>query len=170
MRLSPFSLILALTLPAAAQDRAEVVNRSGRAWTLALVEGGLPRRGSLTLVDKFTGKTLATLAKAGDRVALPPGCHCLAVYNRDAGYLFLGFILQDGNGWYAEYQASVDYLSSTRLSLALVDHHLGPPLDGFEEGEVQQRLSDLLEVGAEAIVIHPDVLAPASVRFKNAVR
>ena len=54
-----------------AQDRVELVNQSNQPWTLALVEGAKPGRGTLTLVDKFTGKIQAVLAKVGESATLP---------------------------------------------------------------------------------------------------
>lgn len=167
MRLLPPLLLLAASFGARAQDRAEVVNRSGKPWVLALVEGAQPGRGSLTLLDKFTGRTLGTLRRAGDRVELPPQAHCLAIYGRDNGYLFLGFILRDVFGWYAEYRASVEYLSSPRITVGLVGQHVGPPLDRAEDGEVAQRLGDFIEIGSENIIIHPNSLGPSPDRPKG---
>jgi hypothetical protein len=158
MRSLPLLILLALPIPGLAQDRMELVNHSLQPWTLALVEGSRPLQGSLDVVDKFTGRTLATLAQAGDRIVLPPRARYLAIYHRVGGYLFLGFILRDSLGWFAEYRATVEFLSSRRISVGLVGHHLGPPLDRAGEGEVLQRLGDLIEIDQDCLTIRPDAL------------
>lgn len=159
--------LLALPLPGLAQDRMELANRSLQPWTLALVEGSQPGQGSLSVVDKFTGRPLATLTRAGDRIELPPRARYLAIFNRVGGYLFLGFILRDTLGWFAEYRATVEFLSSRRVSVGLVGHHLGPPLDRSDEGEVQQRLGDLIEIDQDNLTIRPDALGPRPGRLDH---
>lgn len=147
-------LALLLGLPAAAQDRTELMNRSNRPWTLALVEGLRPGQGSLTLVDKFTGRVFASLSKVGDAVPVPAQAHVLLVFNREAGYVYRDFILRDPNGYYAEYLATVEFLSSPRVSINLVDHHVGPPMDQSDEVAIKQFLGDAIEIGSENIIIH----------------
>lgn len=99
-----FTLLFALVMHTSslAQDRAELVNRSSQPWTLALVEGTHASVGSLTLVDKFTGKISASLAKVGDAAILPARAHLLVVFNREGGYMNRDFILKDTLGYYAE--------------------------------------------------------------------
>lgn len=152
-------LVLLLSSPALAQDRTELVNRSNQPWTLALVEGHRPGRGSLTLVDKFTGHTAGTLVKVGDAVRVPAHGRLLVVFNRDGGYVYKNFILKDRSGYYAEYLATVEFLSSPQVSINMVDHHLGPPLDQADEGVVLHVLGGALEIGSENIVIHPNALS-----------
>jgi len=46
----------------------------------------------------------------------------------------------------------VDYPSS-KLSFALVDYHVGPPMDQWADGAVRQFLEDAIEIGSENILI-----------------
>lgn len=154
--LSGLLLVFSLAIPAEGQDRTEVVNRSNQPWTLALVEGHHSGRGTLTLVDKFTGRVTGSLAKVGDAVTVPAQGRVLVVFNRDAGYVYRDFILKDPNGYYAEYLATVEFLSSPRVSISLVDHHVGPPMDQSDEIAIKQFLGDAIEIGCENIIIHPN--------------
>lgn len=150
----PILAVLAWPIPAMAQDRTEIVNKSNQPWTLALVEGAKPASGTMKLMDKFSGKTLATLSNVGDAAALPPRSHGLLVFNRNGGYMFRDFILKDSQGYYAEYVASVEYLSSRKITIQLVDHHVGPPMDQTDDETIKQYLADGIEVGNENIIIH----------------
>lgn len=155
-------LTLGLTpLATWAQDRFEIVNKSASPWTLALVEGAKPGRGTLTLVDKFTGKTTGSLANVGDGAILPVQGRLLVVFNRDGGYLYRHFILRDPNGFYGEYNATVEFLSAPRISIQLVDQHVGPPMDHADEAAVKQFMSDSIELGSGNIIIHPNTLGNA---------
>jgi len=157
--------VLALALlacaAARAQDRTELVNKSGQPWTLALVEGTRPGRGSLTLVDKFSGRARGTLARVGDATTIPAQGRLLVVFNRETGFLYRHFILKDRAGFYGEYCASVAFLSSPRISINLVDQHVGPPMDHADEAVVKQFLLDAIEIGGENIIIHPNTLEAA---------
>ena len=168
-KLRALLMVLALHTGSWAQDRTELVNRSSQPWTLSLVEGVKAGRGTLTLVDKFTGKTTGALAKVGDTLTLPARSHQLLVFNREGGYLFRDFLLRDPNGYYAEYLATVEFLSTPKVSISLVDHHVGPPLDHSDEGAIKQFLGDAIEIGSENIIIHPNSLClPATAAQRSA--
>jgi hypothetical protein len=155
-----FPLVIGLATGLWAQDRTELVNRSGQPWTLALAEGAKPGRGSLTLVDKFTGKVQAELTKVGERATLPPQGRFLVIFNRSGGYLFRDFLLKDTLGFYAEYEASVEFLSTPNISIQLVDHHVGPPMDRSDDGAIKQYVMDAITVGSGNIIIHHTSLKP----------
>jgi hypothetical protein len=157
------ALVLLACTAVHAQDRTEIVNKSGQSWTLALVEGTRPGRGSLTLVDKFSGRTTGTLAKVGDGTIIPPQGRLLVVFNREAGFLYRHFILRDRSGFYGEYCATVEFLSTPRISVHLVDQHVGPPMDHADEAVVKQFLLDAIEIGSENIIIHPNSLGATQV-------
>ena len=150
----PFLLVIGLATGLWAQDRTELVNRSGQPWTLALAEGAKPGRGSLTLVDKFTGKVQAELTKVGESVTLPPQGRFLVIFNRSGGYLFRDFLLKDKYGFYAEYVASVEFLSTPSISIQLVDQHVGPPMDRADDGAIKQHVMDAITLGSGNIIIH----------------
>jgi len=150
----PFLLLIGLAPGLWAQDRTELVNRSGQPWTLALAEGVKPGRGSLTLVDKFTGKVQAELTKVGESVTLPPQGRFLVIFNRSGGYLFRDFLLKDKYGFYAEYVASVEFLSTPSISIQLVDQHVGPPMDRADDGAIKQHVLDAITLGSGNIIIH----------------
>jgi hypothetical protein len=160
-------LALVVLVAARAQDRTELVNRSGQPWTLALVEGAHAGRGTLTLMDKFNGRTMGTLVKVGDTITLPPQGRLLVVFNREGGYMYRDFILMDSLGYYAEYVATVEFLSTPTISIELVDHHVGPPLDRSDDSAVKQFISDAIEVGRENIIIHPNDLRSGRTEVKN---
>ncbi|WP_306599436.1 hypothetical protein [Geothrix sp. 21YS21S-2] len=149
-----FPLVIGLATGLWGQDRTELVNRSGQPWTLALAEGAKPGRGSLTLLDKFTGKVQAELAKVGESVTLPPQGRFLVIFNRSGGYLFRDFLLKDAFGFYAEYVASVEFLSAPNISIQLVDHHVGPPMDRSDDGAIKQYVMDAITLGSGNIIIH----------------
>ncbi|BDU74033.1 hypothetical protein [Mesoterricola silvestris] len=153
-----FPLLMALAPGLHAQDRLELLNRSGRPWTLALAEGAKPGRGSLTLVDKFTGRVRAQLAKTGEQVVLPPQGRFLLVFNRVGGYLYQDFLLRDSFGFYGEYVACVEFLSSPGISVQLVDQHVGPPMDQADDGAIKQYVLDAIAIGSGNIIIHPNSL------------
>ena len=159
MRAAPIFVLLLAAAPGQAQDRTEIVNRSGQPWTLALVEGTRPGRGSLSLLDKFNGRTEGTLTKVGQSATIPPQGRLLVVFNREGGYLFRHFILRDHNGYYGEYSAKVEFLSAPKIAIELVDQHVGPPMDRAEEAAVRQFLGDAIEIGSESIIIHPNALS-----------
>lgn len=165
-----FTLLFALVMHTSslAQDRAELVNRSSQPWTLALVEGTHASVGSLTLVDKFTGKISASLAKVGDAAILPARAHLLVIFNREGGYMNRDFILKDTLGYYAEYRATVEFLSTPRISINLVDHHLGAPMDHSDDEAVKQFLEDAIEIGSENIIIHPNYLSEPEEKVRMA--
>ncbi len=161
-RLRPCSiqplLLLLLGVVLRAEDRMEIIVRSRQPWTLALAEGVRAGRGTLSLMDKFTGKPLGTLAKAGDSVVLPAQGRVLLVFNRKEGYLYQDFLLKDIFGYYAEYVASVEFLANQKISIQLVDKHLGPPLDTADEETSKQFVKDSIEIGSDNIVIHPNTM------------
>jgi len=167
--LSSLLLALLVRVSASAQDRVEIVNQSAQPWTLALVEGSRPRAGTLTGVDKFTGTTLFTLTKAGDSATLPPNTRTLLVFHRKAGYLYQGFILKDHLGSYAEYVASLEFLTSRTISLQLVSHHVGTPLDREDDGAIAEFLANAIEIGERTITIRPNSLefVPAAGRWEE---
>lgn len=157
-RIPSLFIVLGLATGLGAQDRTELVNRSGRPWTLALAEGPKPGRGTLTLVDKFTGKVRAELSKVGESATLPPQGRVLLIFNRSGGYLYRDFLLKDALGYYAEYVASVEFLSTPRISIQLVDQHVGPPMDRADDGAVKQYVMDAIAVGSGNIIIHHNSL------------
>lgn len=150
----PFLIVIGLATGLWAQDRTELVNRSGQPWTLALAEGAKPGRGSLTLLDKFTGRVKAELSQVGESVTLPPQGRFLVIFNRSGGYLFRDFLLKDTFGFYAEYVASVEFLSTPAISIQLVDHHVGPPMDRSDDGAIKQYVMDAITLGSGNIIIH----------------
>lgn len=155
------ALLLALALPALAwaQERREIVNRSGQPWTLALVEGARPGIGALRCVDKFTGRAMGSLAHTGDRVVLPPRSRILVDFLRSPdGDFFRGFLLEDRQGHYAEFAAGVEYRGSATVELDLVDLHVGAPLDRKDPDELREDLEDGIERTADRIIIHLDAL------------
>ena len=153
-------LLLGLHAPVRAQDRRAVLNRSNRPWTLALVEGSRAGDGTITFLDKFSGRNLGELGRVGEAATIPPKGRLMLVFNRREGYFYQNFIIKDAHGYYAEYVASVEFLSSPQISFQLVDHHVGPPLDRGEEGDVKRFISDAIELGSESIIIHPNDLIP----------
>ena len=149
-----------LTGKASGQDRTEIVNRSAQPWSLALVEGTRPGVGDLTLVDKFTGRTLARLERTGESLALPPQSRCLLVFGRRDGHFQRNFILKDSHGFYAEYSAALAFREDPGITIHLLGQHVGKPLNQADEAIVQQKLNDFIEIGSDNIIIHPNSLAP----------
>lgn len=153
-----YLLLILLAAGLRAQDRTEIVNRSGKPWTLALAEGAKPGRGTLTLVDKFTGATRAVLGKVGDSAILPPQGRCLLIFNRSGGYLYQDFLIKDTFGYYVEFVASVEFLSTPSISIQPVDQHVGPPMDRADDGAIKQYVADAISIGSGNIIIHPNSL------------
>jgi hypothetical protein len=151
--------LLLLAAPVlAAQDRLDLANRSGQPWTLALVEGIRPGLGRVRFVDKFTGLALASLSRTGDTAVIPARSRALLVFDRSGGDFFRTFILKDLRGYYAEYRASVDFLTSPRVDLRLLGGHVGPPMDRADETAVRTYLEEAVEIERENIIIHPNFL------------
>ena len=153
-------LCLSLQDRAWGQDRRAILNRSNRPWTLALVEGGRAGDGTITFLDKFSGRNLGVLGRVGEAAAIPAKGRLMLVFNRRDGYFYQNFIIKDAHGYYAEYVASVEFLSSPQISFQLVDQHVGPPLDRAEEGDIKRFISDAIEIDSESIIIHPNDLIP----------
>jgi hypothetical protein len=154
----PFLLAVVLAASLQAQDRVELVNRSGQPWTLSLAEGPKAGRGSLTLVEKFTGKVQAELGRVGESTTLPPQGRFFVVFNRSGGYFYQDFLLKDKFGYYAEYVATVEFLSTPSISIQLTDQHVGPPMDRSDDGTIKQYLADAISFGSGNIIIHPNSL------------
>lgn len=156
------SLMIRVALPA--QDRVELVNQSTQPWTLALVEGSRPMAGSVECVDKFSGKALVTLSRAGDATTLAPQSRILLIFRRKAGYLYEDFILQDRLGNYAEYVANLRFLTSAAITVQLVAQHVGFPLNREGDGAIKRFIDDAIDIGDRSITIRPNALesTPAS--------
>lgn len=158
----PIPVLLAASLACQGQDRLELANCSGKPWILAQVEGVRPARGGLRLLDKFTGRTAGTLARAGDTVTIPSGARFLLVFDREEGDFFRALVLRDTRGWYVEYQASVAFLSSPDITIRRVGCRQGPSKDREDDLAAGQLLDEAIEVVREGILIHPDTLASAA--------
>jgi len=76
------------------------------------------------------------------------------IFNRSGGYLFRDFLLKDKYGFYAEYVASVEFLSTQGISIQLVDQHVGPPMDRADDGAIKQHVLDAITLGSGNIIIH----------------
>ena len=159
--LSTVLLSLMIRVAAPAQDRVELVNQSNQPWTLALVEGSRPMTGTLECVDKFSGRLLVTLCRAGDATTLAPQSRTLLIFRRKTGYLYEDFILQDHLGHYAEYVANLRFLTSTAISIQLVAQHVGFPLNREGDGAVKQFINDAIDISDRAITIRPNALESA---------
>ena len=109
--------MLVLPGPAWSQERRALLNRSNLPWTLALVEGGRAGDGSISFLDKFSGRSLGKLARVGEAATIPAKGRLMLVFNRREGYFYQNFILKDARGFYAEYVASVEFLSSPRITI-----------------------------------------------------
>jgi len=151
---------LAATVSSQAQERRQLVNHSGQPWTIAMVEGVKARMGTLTIIDKATGKTLSVLSKVGDSTVIPAQSCMLVVFNRVAGYMYCNFLLKDIKGYFAEYVATVEYLSDSRLSIDMVDTHVGPPMDLNDDSDIKQFVSQGIEFRSQSIIIHWNTLIP----------
>jgi hypothetical protein len=152
-------LALLFQLPARAQDRIELINQSSQPWTLALVEEASAGVGTLVCLDKFSGRSLATLARTGDQTQLPPRSRLLLEFQRRSGYLFLGFILRDERGCYGEYVASLEFLTSRRITLHLVSERVGEPMNRLDDGSIREFVNNAIDLGENAITIRANTLA-----------
>jgi len=151
-------MLLCLQGPTWGQDRRALLNRCNQPWTLALVEGGRAGDGSISFLDKFSGRNLGTLGRVGEAATIPAKGRMMLVFNRREGYFYHNFIIKDARGFYAEYVASVEFLSSPRITIQLVDQHVGPPLDRGDEGDIKRFIADSIEVNSESIIINQNVL------------
>ena len=140
--------------------RGECYNRSGSGWRLTLVEGVRPTTGSLTFLDKFTGKQVATLGRAGLGLLLPAGARYLIEFNYDQENLYLDFILQDGRGSYVEYVATSPSLDHPLPMLMVKDKHMAPPLDEATDEAVLQAIDDAVSTADGNLVILQGQLGP----------
>ncbi len=163
-RSTPFSLLLRAApvvmtvvqgLALAAQDRLELVNRSGSPWSLSLVLGTREGCGTLTVLDKLTGARLRTLEKVPDRVDLGPGGRYILDFQRSGGFFRRNFILRDGFGSYVEYAAYSEFPTDRRLTFDLVGHQVGPLASMADDTLLEQRLRDAIPFSSEAITILP---------------
>jgi len=159
-----FALLTALlmargALVRGAEPRREFFNRSGRDWRLTLVAGTRAGVGTLNVIEKFSGNRVATLAKAGDSLALPAGARYLVEFTAENKYFFHDFIVQDGHGHYAEYVASVPFLSDPP-TLAFKDRRVGPPLDQATEEAVRRSIEDAISTDQGNLIIRRDFICP----------
>lgn len=149
----------ALALTAAEQDRrGEYFNRSGQPWRLVLVEGTQASRGRLVFIDKFSGRRLAVLEKAGDSLALPAGARYLVEYREDPSGFYHDLLLQDGRGHDAEFVATLPDRSEPMPMITLVGHHVGPPLDQATDEAIARSIQDAVDTGEGNLIIFRDYL------------
>jgi hypothetical protein len=135
-----------------------IENRSALPWTLTLLEGLKPQCGTLTLKDRAQATPLGTLTKPGEAITLPPKGTFMAIFERKSGYLYQNLMFKDIQGHYAEFLAHIEFLSNPVITLQLVGHRVGPPLDRADEGTLRQFINDSIEVGSDSITIHPNTL------------
>lgn len=151
---------LLLSGAAPGEPRSEWYNRSFREWRLTLVEGTQSAVGTLRVIDKFTGKLVTTLAKAGDSLKLPPGARFLVQFSQENHYFFHDFIVQDGRGQYVEYVATTPYRSDPAPVLSIKDQHVGPPLDRATAEAILRAIGDALDTAQGNLIILQDSLGP----------
>lgn len=134
------TLLLSLFNLASAQHppyaKTQLSNQSSVTWKLTLVEGRQPQAGTLRCLDKFTGKLVKALAKSGETVLLAPGCKYLIDFAQGTKYCHHDFILEDPQGNYAEFIATVPYLANPQITLQLQGGHVGSPLNQSADEEL----------------------------------
>ena len=144
----------------AAALRRELLNRSGRDWSLKLVEGTQAGAGRMTIIDKVTGKPVGILAKAGDSVALPAGAEYVIEFNRTNKDFFWALRVQDSRGEYVEYFAKIPFLNNPAPEFSFKFKHVLAPLNHATDEVILRRIEDAIGTDDGNLIIRQDLISP----------
>lgn len=112
----------------------------------------------MNIIDKFSGNTIRTLAKAGETLPLPAGARYLVEFTCENDYCFHDLIVQDGRGNYAEYLVSVPFRSEPAPVLEFKDKHVGAPLDQATDEAVLRTIEDAIGTEGGNLTIRQDYI------------
>lgn len=156
LRLLRAAVLAMILAPASwAQDRLELANDSPNPWTLAIVLGTREGRGSVVVQEKFSGRTLAKLRDAADRISLRPATSYILTFQREDGIFSRNFIFQDGQGRYVEYCFYNEFKPSKQLNLDLVNHRVGVQASIVDPSHLDAKLREAIALEGDRLAIHP---------------
>jgi len=112
--------------PQAPPERHAFRNQSTATWRVTLVEGRKPRVGRMVFIDTFTGRERKALERTRDSVVVPPGASFMYALTWVKGYCYQEFIVQDAQGQYGQYCATVPYLGNPQVVTERRGHGLKP--------------------------------------------
>jgi hypothetical protein len=67
--------------------------------------------------------------------------------------------IQAGRGCYGEYVASLEFLTSRRITLHLVSERVGEPMNRLDDGSIREFVNNAIDLGESAITIRANTLA-----------
>ena len=139
-----------------APDRRPFNNQSAAPWRVTLVEGNRPRSGRMVFLDKFTGRQVQVLLNAGESLEIPPGARYLYYFSQTRNYCYLSFVIQDPQGQYVEYLATVPDRNNPQVVLERTSFHLNKPLDRAMDEESDRAIQAALRLDQGQFVIVQD--------------